>query len=171
MVRSTKGFHMPASWWQRVSQGGNRQKSRPRQRPRTVKPAVEPLEDRTVLTRFFQLPGVADQPLPLHATLAGRDSSFRSEVGCFVVQDAQGRVDGLLPGQRGYARAALRNARLLFGPGAGARSQQSLTLPGGTQLGFYLIQNGSRAGWSARNPGNTPGRGPFVFFAFPAANP
>src|SRR5262249_40363297 len=63
------------------------------------------------------------------------------------------------------------HAQPLLARGAGVGAQQGLTLPGGTGLGFYLIQNGSRAGWAARNHRNLPGRRPLVFFSFTAANP
>ena len=49
------------------------------------------------------MPGAPQQQVELRFDSTKRDTNFRKEVGVYVVQDATGRVDGLLPSQPGYA--------------------------------------------------------------------
>lgn len=112
--------------------------------------------------------------ISLPATLAG----YRNEVGYFVADDATGRINGLAPGDAGYAQAALSSAtrHTLFAPGSTAGSSVTVTLTGGQTLGFYLIQNSSAANFLQYNPTNQlpsfagPPR-PLAFFSFDDANP
>ncbi len=112
--------------------------------------------------------------ISLPAAMAG----YRSEVGYYVADDATGRINGLSPGDAGYAQAALSSAtrHTLFAPGATAGSSVTVTLTGGQTLGFYLIQNSSAANFLQFNPANQlpafagPPR-PVAFFSFDAANP
>ncbi len=68
------------------------------------------------------------------------------EVGLFVVDDAQGRVNGLLPSDPGYLQAALSLSQTIFS----VVSREFVPDPirnldnfKGQLLSFYLVQNGS----------------------------
>jgi hypothetical protein len=69
-----------------------------------------------------------------------------NEIGVFAVDDAQGRVNGLLPTDSGYLKAALQKAQVIFSVlpddllSSPNRILQGL---GGQQLAFYLVQNGT----------------------------
>jgi hypothetical protein len=69
-------------------------------------------------------------------------------MGVFLVDDDQGRVNGILPGQPGYLAAAMNRAQVISANGddnAIANSSRQLTFPSGSRLGFYLVQDGSTA--------------------------
>jgi uncharacterized repeat protein (TIGR01451 family) len=102
--------------------------------------------------------------------LVSRSAAFRNELGLFPVDSADGRIGNLLPGDPGYAAAALARRRVLFRRDDGAGTIRRLTLPAGAFFGLYLVQNGSSAEVVARNH-NHSHRRPQVFFSFTAANP
>ncbi|MEP0914437.1 DUF4114 domain-containing protein [Leptolyngbya sp. GB1-A1] len=102
-------------------------------------------------------------------TVIDRSADFTNEFGLFQVDDAEGRVDGLLPGDAGYAAAALADTRRLLLLSAN-QSEVTQTLTAGMFVGSYLIQNDTAAGFLARNRANDPNRVPLAFFSV-AANP
>ena len=72
---------------------------------------------------------------------------FVSEVGAFVVDDIDGNINGILPGQLGYITAAMNRARSVF---TGLRdsvfdtgNQRILSFNGGDLVAFFLVVNGS----------------------------
>jgi parallel beta-helix repeat protein len=104
-----------------------------------------------------------------------RDTSHNNLVGYYQVNDLKGSIvlDGrtLLPGQVGYAQAAVRLA-----------IQDSLAVGTNQSRGSYyapiLIANGDFQSFLARNPNNNPlfgfastGQRPIAYFAFVNANP
>ena len=97
-------------------------------------------------SNFLQLNG--NNLTKLEATLINKQvKQFTiNEIGVFAVDDAQGRVDGLLPTDSGYLKAALQKAQVIFSVlpddllSSPNRILQGL---GGQQLAFYLIQNGT----------------------------
>jgi hypothetical protein len=101
------------------------------------------------------------------------EACFKNEVGVYVAQDAAGRVNGLLPGEEGYARAALdpENASVLFARGAKTGSKTRITLTGGSYYGFFLIQNSTLATLQTQNRDNLIKQTPLAFFSVAGANP
>ncbi len=68
------------------------------------------------------------------------------EVGMFVVDDTQGRVNGLLPSDPGYLQAALTRSQSIFSiipDGFVPNPTHILENFSGRLLSFYLVQNGS----------------------------
>ncbi|MBY5282583.1 Calx-beta domain-containing protein [Anabaena sp. PCC 7938] len=59
---------------------------------------------------IFNIKGTGNT-VRLKATLIERNSSFVNELGVFIVDDADGRINGLAPGQQGYNEAALERAK------------------------------------------------------------
>lgn len=102
-----------------------------------------------------------------------REAVFDNEIGYFVVDDVDGTVGGLKPGDEGYAQAALSSAtkKILIPSGSTTGFSGSITAEGGQLLGFYLVQNDSSANLLANNPMNRLAGGPLAFFSFDAANP
>ena len=75
-------------------------------------------------------------------------AAFNSEMGAFNVDDAQGRINGILPGAPGYLAAAISRSDVI-----GGKADNTVAVGGSHQLvfgtdkllGFYLVQNGSTA--------------------------
>ncbi|MFW5665783.1 transporter substrate-binding domain-containing protein [Coleofasciculus sp.] len=82
-------------------------------------------------------------------TLMNSQAAFPYEVGVYQVDDAQGTINGIAPGESGYLEAALRSqAQVIFSPIANQPQGFNPTLnrileefSSRDRLGFYLIQN------------------------------
>jgi hypothetical protein len=113
--------------------------------------------------------GPPQMELPVSISVVSQRTNYRNEVG-FIILDADGRVRGLRPGQRGFARVALRN-RVVLSRGGRKRSgtKQTIRVPAGARIVFYLVQNGSAGRLLASNPNNRAGREPMAFFTMPGA--
>ena len=59
----------------------------------------------------FTIDGTNGLVVPLNFTLTENESAFVNEIGVFRVDDAQGSVNGILPGEDGYSDAALDSNR------------------------------------------------------------
>ncbi|HLO87914.1 MAG TPA: DUF4114 domain-containing protein [Nostocaceae cyanobacterium] len=81
------------------------------------------------------------------------------ELGLFIVDDVQGRVNGLLPGEAGYTQAALSRAQVLlsgvpsFTGQISSDRQRLLEFNSGENFRFYLVRNSSL---DNVNQGTTP---------------
>jgi hypothetical protein len=102
-----------------------------------------------------------------------REAAFNNLGGLYRVDDSQGTIDGLTPGELGYAQAALdrRIETLIL-----SVSNQSVRvvpglLEGNALYAPFLIANASVAEFLAQNPNNLPGGGPHMFFPYIEANP
>ena len=120
---------------------------------------------------LFVVPGIATDEVVVDFDWTLREAGFDNEIGVFLVDDAQGRVNGLLPGDAGYAAAALARSQTVFASGEGEGAMTSLTFNGGDLLGLFLVQNATVEAWEAANPTNDPAVTPVVFFADIDANP
>jgi cyclophilin family peptidyl-prolyl cis-trans isomerase len=98
-------------------------------------------------------------------------TSTGGEVGIFQVDSPDGRIGNLMPGQPGYAQAALAIRQTLFAAGASAGQSGTVNLPGGALFGVYQIDNGSAANLLTSNPTNSAAGTEHAFFSFKAANP
>jgi VCBS repeat-containing protein len=99
-------------------------------------------------------------------------AAFRNELGVYRVDDASGRVQGLLPGDPGYAAAALAagNIQIIFKHGDKQGAKSKLTLAAG-HYAFFLVQNGRAADVVRKNPENDQDGTPMAFFSLAQANP
>ena len=88
------------------------------------------------------------QTIKLEFNLSNKnlETGTAHEVGVFVVDDLEGRIDGLLPGDDSYIQAALSGGETIFS----VISDDFIANPSriidgfdGQFLSFYLIQNGS----------------------------
>ncbi|MBE9175137.1 DUF4114 domain-containing protein, partial [Synechocystis salina LEGE 06155] len=107
-------------------------------------------------------------PVNLLFTLEEQDAFFVNEIGILIVDDEQGRVDGLLPSDPGYTQAALARSKVVFsalGVNGFNDLDQSRILQffGTDQLQLFLVQNGTVDSFLAGNGGT-------VFFGTPNAN-
>ncbi|MBW4449774.1 MAG: DUF4114 domain-containing protein [Spirirestis rafaelensis WJT71-NPBG6] len=115
---------------------------------------------------FFTVQGPTGQQVILDFDFGSVNTSFIDEIGVYTVDDAQGTINGIAPGASGYLQAARNNAQPIFSvlpdinrllPNADLL--RNLSFEAGTNLGFYLVQNG------------TASDGANVFFGSPSANP
>jgi len=138
----------------------------------SYRPLIETLEERIVLTNdFYKVPGVLGEIVQLQFDLNGKASGANNELGIYLVDDTQGRVNGLLPSQVGYATAVASRAQLVFSKTATVGSNLEITTQAGQQFGFLLVKKGSLEQWSQSNPDNLPGQTPLLLFSVDAANP
>ncbi|OUL20124.1 sodium:calcium exchanger [Nostoc sp. RF31YmG] len=95
----------------------------------------------------FTIKGDGDRAR-LQVTLTGNSSKFVNELGVYVVDDAQGTINGIAPGAAEYAQAALERARVIFSAIANRPNefnnnnlQSLLEFNSGENLRFYLVKN------------------------------
>ncbi|BAY09969.1 Calx-beta domain-containing protein [Calothrix sp. NIES-2098] len=95
----------------------------------------------------FTIKGDGDQAR-LQVTLTGNSSKLVNELGVYVVDDAQGKINGIAPGAAGYTQAALERARVIFSAivnrpnGFNSNDLKSLLeFNSGENLRFYLVKN------------------------------
>lgn len=122
----------------------------------------------------YYVPGTFGVTQTLSVEWIARLGNSNNELGVYVVDDAAGRVNGLLPSDEGYAQAALIRAtsQVLFASGSGEGDANVVSLVGGQRVGFYLISNTSKATFLKLNPTNGERFAVFsAFFSFAAANP
>lgn len=150
----------------------NRGESKAVRRPaQTAAFAIESLESRIALANdFFVVPGTSGSvDVEFHWTF--RQAAYNNEFGVYAVDNADGQVSGIDPGEAGYAAAVAQRAQVIFRSGSGAGARSELTLTAGQRLGIYFVQDGTTRNWAANNPNNVAGQGPIAFFSFDAANP
>ena len=111
-----------------------------------------PITPTTPLTvnanNIFTVNGNSAGEAPLQFTLTSRELGEVSEIGAFVADDALGTVDGIAPGQSGYAEAALFRAETIFSvlPDSLGSAQPTRIIDSfnpNDNLVFYVIQGGS----------------------------
>lgn len=116
----------------------------------------------------------------LQFTLSGVNKDFINvdEVGVFVVDDDQGRIAGVAPGQEDYEKLALTGVRskaiftgLSRTISEGGSQTRLLNFDAGDKLGFYVVANGTTDMVVSDTPGSIYQKPPQVFFAFPEENP
>ncbi|MES2790039.1 MAG: putative Ig domain-containing protein [Planctomycetota bacterium] len=134
---------------------------------------LSPLEYLPVVqSDIFRVPGAPGEMTELTFTWTVRDAGYNNELGFFIVDDLQARVDGLLPGATGYIQAALANAgrQVVFAASQTQGAVTRVTLPAGTLVTPYLIQNNSTGGLLRDNPTGVVTDSPLVWFLHGAAN-
>lgn len=111
----------------------------------------------------YVVPGETGGAATLTVERVEKSSRYLSEMGIYLTDSPDGKVDGLSPGDPGYRQAVFsqgRQRKLLAAKPPG--TQASLELPSGTSFGWYLIANGT-------SESLTRGKGE-VFFSHAAAN-
>jgi Domain of unknown function (DUF4114) len=117
------------------------------------------------------IPGNQGQQAPIKVDLVSREASYRNELGYYLVDDAEGRIGKLLPGDVGYAQVALAAGRYQTVFSSGQEGSNQHNLPSGQYVGWYLVSNGSTTDLLRNNPRNLLSNDPVAFFSYNAANP
>ncbi len=96
---------------------------------------------------IFNISGETGKP-KLQVTLNNANSDTVNELGVFAVDDAQGSINGILPGEDGYAKAALESSKVVFSAltdspnGFDAQTKtRLLEFADNTNIRFYLMDN------------------------------
>ena len=118
------------------------------------------------------VPGTPGDAVRVQVDLTCVSTDFDNELGYYIVEDAQGRVNGLLPSDAGYAQAVLAssNRGILFARGYQTGASVWLDLTAGQYVAFYLVQNDTTANLLANNPTGGLTGTPHVFFSVAGAN-
>jgi hypothetical protein len=109
----------------------------------------------------------------LQFTLTDNRSDFVNEIGIFYLDDQQGRVNGIAPGEEGYLNAVFNQPQVIVStlpdnPFPELNLTRQLTVDVGSPIGFYFVRNSTTDTVLADlATGQTPSN---VFFAFPDAN-
>ena len=136
-------------------------------------PGASPPVGGTVDPGLYVVPGRPGQTTVVTFRLRLKAAAYRNAGGVYEVQDGGGQVDGIAPGQAGYALAAMGEAGrfLLFPQGTRVGTTRRLTLPAGTILGMFLAQNSSLARLERRNPADALNHRDHLWFSTALANP
>ena len=123
-------------------------------------------------SEIFTFSGVTGEDR-LQFTLVESQAAFVNEIGVFVVDDEEGKINRIAPGEPGYLEAALDRAKVVFSalPNNGFPSltyTRQLSFDARDRLGFLLVSN-STIDTVLTNlaAGHTV---PDVFFATPTGN-
>lgn len=116
-------------------------------------------DDGTPTVESTPLPeGALIQPVPgtfqatttliLEISLTSYGGEGVSDIGVFRVEDDQGRLNGLLPGEAGYLEAALQRSQTVFSaladpPSGFSPTGRRLTLAAGDRIRFVAIEGGT----------------------------
>ncbi|MFM5997755.1 MAG: hypothetical protein ACKO9U_24805, partial [Dolichospermum sp.] len=108
---------------------------------------------------IFTISGGSGNP-KLQVTLTESNSNLLNELAVFTVDDAQGKINGIAPGETGYTQAALNKSKVIFSTIANRPNgfninnlTSILEFESGNNLRFLLVKNGTID--SVQN-GNTP---------------
>ncbi|MFM5944610.1 MAG: hypothetical protein ACKO9G_14785, partial [Dolichospermum sp.] len=108
---------------------------------------------------IFTISGGSGNP-KLQVTLTESNSNLLNELAVFTVDDAQGKINGIAPGETGYTQAALNKSKVIFSTLANVPNgfdinnlTSLLEFESGNNLRFLLVKNGTID--SVQN-GNTP---------------
>jgi 2',3'-cyclic-nucleotide 2'-phosphodiesterase / 3'-nucleotidase / 5'-nucleotidase len=118
---------------------------------RSDRPRITNLQSTSTATRNTDNTFNISNNSNLRVTVTGVNSTTVNEIGVFVVDDQQNRVNGLAPGDQGYLQAALTRGQVVFsalannpqGYNPGQLSRILSGLNNGSRLVFYLVQNGT----------------------------
>ncbi|MBD2435347.1 phytase [Nostoc sp. FACHB-110] len=96
-----------------------------------------------------------DAKTRLKIDLTGRNTNRTNELGVFTVDDADGRINGIAPGETGYTEAALERAKTIFSVlNRGLKNvdiSRLVEFDSGDRLRFYAVKNGTTDGVLAGN--------------------
>lgn len=128
---------------QNTSTGSN---SNSQQQPgNSQQSGIFPVQNSSSQQGIFQL-GKSSNPVNLQINLQTNSTQQVHELGVFVVDDEQGRVNGLNPGDSGYFNAALPKAQIIFSALPQNTFPQfnytrNLSFSGGERLAFFLVRD------------------------------
>jgi uncharacterized repeat protein (TIGR01451 family) len=99
---------------------------------------------------IFTIAGGYGNKPKLQIALAESNSNLLNELAVFTVDDAQGKINGIAPGETGYTQAALNKSKVIFSTIANVPNgfninnlTSLLEFSSGNNLRFLLVKNGT----------------------------
>ena len=98
----------------------------------------------------YVVPGAPGSTQQVTMAWAVRKAKYNDEIGYFIADSLDGSVNGVAPGDPGYAQAALSDSsrHIIFAKGQTAGASSTITLQGGQIVVFYMIQNNTTGEFS-----------------------
>ncbi len=127
----------------------------------------------TVAGGVFKVPNSSTGRVRMDALVTERFGEYNNELGWAYVDDAQGRVNGLLPADVGWMSELLSRSapQTVFSSGATQGNETRFVLESGRFGVWYLVQDASLQNWQSLNPENSLSSRPLVFASIAEANP
>ena len=122
------------------------------------------------LKNMYVVPGAIGAPQQVICTFTSAQSAFQSEFGYFKVDNANGAIGALQPGQAGYFAAAMARRQVIFARASTVGTSNTISVNGGDILVLYLVQDNTGANLRAANPSNTRTGGTVAVFSLTGAN-
>jgi hypothetical protein len=117
------------------------------------RPSFEQFEPRQMLAAddLYYVSGSPSTNYTVRLTKTGGDATFNNELNIFVVDDYTGSVNGVAPGYSSYFNAvkgltAGGERWTAFNNQTPNSNTFDISVPGGTYLSFFTVQNGTVAG-------------------------
>lgn len=121
----------------------------------------------------YRVPGLPGDMVTVNFDITVKSTAYANEVGMVLPQDGTGKVAGLAPGAAGYSRAALKDAtsQIVFTSAQGVGARKTVTLPAGSYLMPYAVQNNTTLNAIQQNPDDLMSTLPHTWYSFDPANP
>ncbi len=123
------------------------------------------------LRNLYVVPGAVGAQQQVVFTLTSAKSFFQSEFGFFKVDNANGAIGNLVPGQAGYFAAAMARRQVVFARGAAVQASTTINANGGEFLVMYIVQGNTSTNLLTANPSNARTGSTVAFFSLTGANP
>ncbi|MGK7929595.1 MAG: DUF4347 domain-containing protein, partial [Spirulina sp.] len=104
---------------------------------------------------------------------AYREANFDNVVGLYKIDDINGTVGGLAPGDAGYAKAAIENrvTNISLSPANQTQTSLSIALDGSSLYAPFIIVKSTPTAFLNDNPNNAVSANSNAYFLYSAANP
>jgi RHS repeat-associated protein len=112
------------------------------------------------------------QTVPLTVEFVSNEAAYRNEIGFYYVDDINGNINGISPGDANYAKEVFKqdNYQVTFGEGNYGGIKE-YSLKGNQYIGWYLIADNTSQGFLQTNPNNNPNGEALAYFSYAEANP
>src|SRR5262249_289136 len=119
------------------------------------------------------VPGMPSETAVVRFRWLAQKAMFRDELGVLLVDDDQGRINGLRPDDPRFLAVALKRRRWisLFRQGQGVGAVRHLPIPAGQRMVLVVVRNGRAHPFLSRKGRNAGRAAPVLFFMNPADNP
>lgn len=101
-----------------------------------------------------------------------REATYNNELGLFKVDNADGTINGINPGEPNYLSAAFSNATIIFASGSNAYTPDKvIQFEKNEYIAFFIIRNSTLSNFLINNPENDISKLPLAFFSIDGLNP
>lgn len=121
----------------------------------------------------FQVPGKAGESVWLETQVTYRGGEYNNAMGIAYVDDAMGRVNGLLPSDPGWMNVLVARSQHTTVLQSGVTSGDSgkVQMTSGRYFVFFLVQDSTLDNWQSTNATNDLSRNTQLFSSIQSSNP